>query len=171
MKMKKTMLSLEKYKLDNIKVQIFLFAIPVIYHFFYSYVFEFQSYFDYMNLTYVYNFLSYMYYVIGIGCLIATIVLTVKTPKGIIKFIDYLIRAIMIASYAIRFFIVYTLYEIFEKFSDIQGFLVALADFITGIPIPDVFIYVTGIISFLRIIVTFIKLKKQKQLEINQTNY
>ena len=101
--------------------------------------------------------MSYMYYFIGIGSLVTTLVLVFKTSKGIVRYIDYLIRAIMIGSYAIRFFIIYPVYEFCDKFNYTPVFLFAIANFLAWGSWQDMLIVVTGIISLLRIIIDAVK--------------
>lgn len=154
--MNNAILDIKKYDLENVKLQIFLFIIPVLYHYFYAGVFDYQNYFDYINLQWIYVILSYLYYVTGICCFVATVVLTVKTKKGVIRYIDYLIRAVVIGFYAIRLFIIYTLDE---KLNNIPKFLTITACIISEFPKPEVLIFFTSIISFLRLIITLVKNK------------
>lgn len=147
--MKNSTHNIEKYNLDNIKAQVLLFVVPVAYYYFYSAIFELQGYLYYTNLQWIYDFLSYVYYLLGVCCLIATVALTIKTPKGVVRYIDYLVRAFMISSHAIRFFIIYTLEE---KLNNIPYFLITIANLIAEIPKPEMFIFFASILSFFRII-------------------
>lgn len=155
--MEKTSLLFQKYNFDNVKVQILILVIPVIYHYFYFNVSDYQNYFDYMNLSWVHKLMSYMYYAIGIGSLVATLVLVIKTSKGMVRYIDYLIRAIMIGSYAIRFFIIFPVYEFYDNFNYTPFFLVSIANFLSWSSWQDMLILVTSIISLLRIIIDAIR--------------
>ncbi len=147
--MKKSTHNTEKYNLNNIKVQILLFVVPVAYYYFYSVIFEIQGYFYYTNRQWMYDFLSYIYYIVGVCCLVATVALAIKTPKGVVRYIDYLVRTFIISLHAIRFFVIYHLEE---KLCNTSYLLITIANLISEIPKLEMFVFFTSIISIVRII-------------------
>lgn len=156
--MNKIVLNSKKFNLNNINTQILLFVIPVAYHHIYGELFDFSSYFEYVGLPDVISFLTYIYFILTLCCLFSTVTLAFKEPKNIWKFMDYPIRAVSLFLNAVRllindkFFMWHNSETVFDKI--VPEPIIAIDNFVSSIPYLEEIIFIAGVISLLRIIVS-----------------